>query len=435
MPLTPNSRVYEQKLERTKKKYESRNAFATERGRKAREETFSNPAPKGPYAFTPLNTSTNSKTIDENWGLFKQAITNPLDTLKGAGKVALTVSNPTMASGLFGPKEMFKTMLGMPSDKGSQQAMMIGSVFGAPEKEGANIVTRTLGPKLASEISGVGSRQAELTNFILTRGAGLKNVSEARKVALETATSTGDLAQQLGPKFVSTIKNKSDAIRKDIYDYQIGDQTIAQHMEDSGLDLFHTFDDRAAEEAGAVAGVVRPVLEDTQQAVNESLDLMGVFSPSGKFVRRIIDPIASKAQHLWENDHAASGSVAKGIITDSAKEMLMREGKLTQEWRDSTDELLKFIDDPNNLRTVSRWYNQFKSNKSPEIMLTELNQKFPELAKHVKNMNYLDYLMRQWDDAESIAKQIPYAEGILSKVGGLGEFARSVPRSYPPSPF
>lgn len=46
MPLTPNSRVYEQKLERTRKKYESRNAFATERSRKAREESFSSPAPK-----------------------------------------------------------------------------------------------------------------------------------------------------------------------------------------------------------------------------------------------------------------------------------------------------------------------------------------------------------------------------------------------------
>jgi hypothetical protein len=50
-------------------------------------------------------------------------------------------------------------------------------------------------------------------------------------------------------------------------------------------------------------------------------------------------------------------------------------------------------------------------------------------------MDYLDYLMKQWDDADSIARQIPYAEGILSKVGGLGEFARNVPRSYPPSPF
>lgn len=435
MPLTPRSRVYEEKLANTRKKYESRNAFATERSRKATEQ-FSRPVPKNNFeGYTRLNTSPNSKTIDENWGLFKQAITNPIDTLKGAGKVALTVTNPSMASAAFGPKEMFKTLLGMPSDKGSQQAMMLGSVVSGPEKQGVETVTRTLGPKLASEISGVGSRQAELTNFVLRRGAGIVDPSNARQVAVETATSTGDLAQQLGPKFVSTIKNKSDAIRKDIYDYQVDDKTIGQHMEESGLDLFHTFDDRAAEEADAVAGVVRPVLDNTQQAVNDSLDLMGVFSPSGKFMRRIIDPIASKAQHLWENDHAASGSVAKGIITESAKEMILREGKLTPEWRDSTDELLKFIDDPNNLRTVSRWYNQFKSNKSPEIMLTELNQKFPELAKHVKSMDYLDYLMKQWDDADSIARQIPYAEDILSKVGGLGEFARSVPRSYPPSPF
>jgi hypothetical protein len=46
MPLTPQSRIYEQKLERSRKKYESRNAFATERSKKAKEEAFSTPPPK-----------------------------------------------------------------------------------------------------------------------------------------------------------------------------------------------------------------------------------------------------------------------------------------------------------------------------------------------------------------------------------------------------
>ena len=135
MPLTPTSRLYEKKLERTRKKYESRNAFATERGRKAREESFSSPAPKTFKERVSFNADT--KTVDENWAGLKEAFTNPIDTLKGAAKVGLTITNPTMASGMFGPKEMFKTMLGMPSDKGSQQAMMIGSVFGAPEKKAA----------------------------------------------------------------------------------------------------------------------------------------------------------------------------------------------------------------------------------------------------------------------------------------------------------
>ena len=37
MPLTPRSRLYEQKLEKTRKRYESRNAFASNRASKARE--------------------------------------------------------------------------------------------------------------------------------------------------------------------------------------------------------------------------------------------------------------------------------------------------------------------------------------------------------------------------------------------------------------
>jgi hypothetical protein len=146
MPLTPRSRVYEEKLANTRKKYESRNAFASERARKA-TESFSTPAPKKSFeGYTRLNTSSNSKTIDENWGLFKQAITNPIDTLKGAGKVALTVSNPSMASAAFGPKEMFKTLLGMPSDKGSQQAMMLGSIISGPEGKAANMASKEATP-------------------------------------------------------------------------------------------------------------------------------------------------------------------------------------------------------------------------------------------------------------------------------------------------
>ena len=420
MPLTPQSRIYEEKLANRRKKQQMRNDISKSRfkGNTKPVESFSKPTPKQ------QNNNVNSY---EN--------INPTNMLgMGLDYFGNNVLLPAIQKAQGDIGEI--TNIGESAQGTLFGGLAIGSLASPSGKsKGIETATRTLGPRLASEISGVGSRRQDLTNFVLRRGAGIFDPSNTRQVVVETAESTTDLAQQLGPKFVSTIKNKSDAIRKDIYDYIIGDRTIGQYMDEEGLDLFHTFDDRAAEEADAVAGVVRPVLNNTQQAVNESLDLMGVFAPSGKFMRRIIDPIANKAQHLWENDHAASGSVAKGIITESAKEMILREGKLTSEWRDSTDELLKFIDDPNNLRTVSRWYNQFKSNKSPEIMLTELNQKFPELAKHVKSMDYLDYLMTQWDEADTIARQIPYAEGILSKVGGLGEFARSVPRSYPPSPF
>lgn len=59
MPLTPQSRVYEDKLARNRKKYESRNAFATERGKKAKEnraQAFSSAAPKG---YVRLDTTTD----------------------------------------------------------------------------------------------------------------------------------------------------------------------------------------------------------------------------------------------------------------------------------------------------------------------------------------------------------------------------------------
>jgi len=316
--------------------------------------------------------------------------------------------------------------------------LAIGSIVLNPReagKKGLIKTTRTIGPKLASEIAGVGTRRKELVNWVLKRGAGIKEPSEARKVVVNTVDNTTALAEDLGPKLIGTIKNKSDTIRDDIYNHTIGDKSIAQYMEESGLELFSTFDERAAQEADTVIGVVRPVLNNTQEAVNESLDLMKQFSPSGATIRNITDPLSDKVKHVWENDHAASGSVAKGIVTASAEEAIRREGKLTQEWRDSTEELLRFVDDPNNLRTVSRWYNQFKSNMAPETMMTELNNKFPELAKHVKNLDYLDYLMSQWDQLDSLAQSIPYAGRVISQAGGLGDFAKQVPRSWPPSKF
>ena len=65
MPLTPQSRVYEDKLARTRKKYESRNAFANERSKKAQEQ-FSSPAPKESFKNYASLKPINNEFADSN---------------------------------------------------------------------------------------------------------------------------------------------------------------------------------------------------------------------------------------------------------------------------------------------------------------------------------------------------------------------------------
>ena len=79
MPLTPQSRMYEEKLARTRKKYESRNAFASERSRKAVEKRaeFSSPPTK---KWDDPRVSTN-RTYSFNKGagdFMAQAIIEPI---------------------------------------------------------------------------------------------------------------------------------------------------------------------------------------------------------------------------------------------------------------------------------------------------------------------------------------------------------------------
>lgn len=146
MPLTPQSRVYEEKLARSRKKREARNAFAMNRNRKAQEKRaeFSEPAPKNPLRRVNMPGNVEGSMIDDSWKQFKDAFKNPISTLKGAGKLALLSTQPSTAVSLLGPKESLKALTGM-GDTDTQRAMAIGSVFSGPEgqvsKAGARFFT------------------------------------------------------------------------------------------------------------------------------------------------------------------------------------------------------------------------------------------------------------------------------------------------------
>jgi hypothetical protein len=298
--------------------------------------------------------------------------------------------------------------------------------------------SKPLGPKLAEQVSGISAKKRNLVDLLLEKAGGISIPSEPRRVVVETFEDTADIAKSLGPKMVSTAKSKSDQLRRDLLETNIEGKTLSEHMDNAGLGSFKSFDELSEEAGGSVFGVVRPVLEGTQEAVNESLNIMRQMNPSGANISGILDPLQTKVSHIWENDHAASGSVGKQLIVDSAAEILRGGGKLSDDWLRAADDLLAFVDDPQNLRAVSRWWNQAKSNLHPEEVLQKLDEKFPALAKHIRGPNvdqYLDYVVEQWELFDDMARNVPGATEVLERSGGLRSYSTKVKPSRTQSFF
>jgi len=151
MPLTPRSRVYEEKLANTRKKYESRNAFASERARKA-TESFSAPSAKQPVINAGLRGANfmrgglaveGVKTLLD-WDTLKSAAQEPASTAKGFGKLALLSMGPGAAAGVLGPKEALAAMLMQDSDVNKASAITGILPMGSVERLGTRGAAKAL---------------------------------------------------------------------------------------------------------------------------------------------------------------------------------------------------------------------------------------------------------------------------------------------------
>jgi len=141
MPLTPRSRVYEDKLARTRKKYESRNAFASERSRKAQEQD-SMPASGINANLRGANFMQEGgagKAVEAylDWDTLKSAAQQPMSTAKGFGKLALLSMGPGAAAGVLGPKEALAAMLMQDSDVNKASAVTGILPMGSIQRAGA----------------------------------------------------------------------------------------------------------------------------------------------------------------------------------------------------------------------------------------------------------------------------------------------------------
>jgi len=126
MPLTPRSRVYEQKLANSQKKAKMRDEMAKSRfkGNTKPVESFSTPVAKEPMINAGLRGANfqrgglaveGAKTLLD-WDTLKSAAQEPTNTAKGFGKIALLSMGPAAAAGVLGPKEALAAMLMQDSD-------------------------------------------------------------------------------------------------------------------------------------------------------------------------------------------------------------------------------------------------------------------------------------------------------------------------------
>lgn len=176
MPLTPRSRVYEQKLANSQKKAKMRDEMAKSRfkGNTKPVESFSTPVAKEPMINAGLRGANfqrgglaveGAKTLLD-WDTLKSAAQEPTNTAKGFGKIALLSMGPAAAAGVLGPKEALAAMLMQDSDVQKAGAVTGILPMGSAQRLAARSASKAMYAFEPSVMS-LGSRFADdVENFV-----------------------------------------------------------------------------------------------------------------------------------------------------------------------------------------------------------------------------------------------------------------------------
>ena len=230
MPLTPNSRLYEQKLEKARKRYESRHAFSTERARKAAEMRFSTPAPKATILKA---TSTNANLRGAN---LIQHDNNRASILSGIAE----------ATGVPGANRAYSSFLGGPPVKSNwdyvDAATLPLSILAEAAAIPADIATGSPLPSAGVTAGLIGLRQ------LARRGipAGFKAIDPgiglARKVPSfigKNWNRTGDVAEGSNQYFTQARARSSLSAGTGIsYNTSTGVISTSQNLTTAGSPTF-----------------------------------------------------------------------------------------------------------------------------------------------------------------------------------------------------
>ena len=284
MPLTPQSRVYEDKLARTRKKYESRNAFANERSKKAQEQ-FSSPAfkPGGrPGTVTTPNPVSGNGLIESakflsDWDTLKSAAKEPINTAKGFGKIALMANTPAFGVAALGREQALATMLMQDRDV---------------QKAGA--ITGILPMGTAERLAARGASKAAY--------------------ALEPT------AMRLGSNFADSFDNFVDDFEEQaVKNWEMGKfETASQQLDKAWLDR--------GKSTGGVTEV-KDVPPAALQGLSYGLAPSELIQYSDDIMRNVNDPSKTKPgetiQVVWNRESAKDSkqltSTARGGVTRTAK--------------------------------------------------------------------------------------------------------------------
>ena len=432
MPLTPQSRVYEDKLARNRKKYESRNAFATERGKKAREQSFSTPSSEKPMINANLRganfmrggLAVQGAKMLLDWDTLKSAAKEPLSTAKGFGKIGLMLHNPAIGIGVLGNKGALATMLMQDPDVQKASAatgvLPMGQVKNLAAR-GADDVTESL---LKSILKRTAPRETQASMEALARERASIVTPRFEPVTF-TGTEWQDVATGGPTGIVDEAVKRFFGRKSRVANVPSGtageqraavEQTIARSIEDTNVDTVSNRQSKALSDlndeltnAGldplpGVAELRSKTHRDTMArpgsastydpaTVSRNTDVaMSTHGVAAGFDNPSLLRGDSKApQHIMENDHLVGTGFATWFLNKT------KPKKVTQDWRDEAAGFIDWINSGDNMQRVGRMWNQVKNGQDFDTAMQQFKTQYQDAASGQFTDPYMTYVSDAFD--------------------------------------
>lgn len=434
MPLTPQSRVYEDKLARTRKKYESRNAFANERSKKAQEQ-FSSPAPKESLKNYASLKPVNNEFADSNIISFVEPFAKVLAGTVSGGLNAASKGQEMAYKSLGVPRGFGVSETLIPRNENADNTILSKILSALPvsndakEKAkksftsdaswsdlpfaalnaipsggpGGTAVGSTFKRQNAGQIAGILSDAPRALRQAAPEASTIQGMFSGwgkapqmglflSETALERAKHTGKTLEQTASEGLNNRFNKAFDENPIV---GFDGRTVTQVLEDNNLGPFRDLSDTIIDK-GSV-GIHRSTEGLISNAsINDVTSMMeDIAGTQGSMVQNVVGRVkngilaAPKSNaNAWQNDHTIPVSFVRHLIERSIKD---NKGILNDQWHQDAQALVDFVNDPNNIRRINGWFNQSKKHYNFDYAAPEFVKKFPNFAKNQVAGNYRDY--------------------------------------------
>jgi hypothetical protein len=449
MPLTPRSRVYEQKLANSQKKARMRDEMAKSRfkGNAKPVESFSTSVVEEPMINAGLRGANfqrgglaveGAKTLLD-WDTLKSAAQEPANTAKGFGKLALLSMGPGAAAGVLGPKEALAAMLMQDTDVQKASAVTGILPMGSAQRLAARGASKAMYAFEPSVMGFADDATENLLKSVLKRSAPRETQASREALAREQAdivmpkfepvTFTGSEWQDIatgGPtgivdeafkKFFGRKSRVANVPSGNASQQRAGvEKTIAKSIESTNVDTISNRqaqalkalnDEIESEGLDPLPGVMElrmkghadtmaspgspstydpaTVSRNTDVAMSTHGIAAGFDSPS------LLRGDSKAPQHIMENDHLVGTGFAAWFLNKT------KPKKITQDWRDEAAGFIDWINSGDNMQRVGRMWNQVKNGQDFETAMQQFKAQYQDAASGQFTDPYMSYVSSAFD--------------------------------------